>query len=206
MPTARAGKLGGVAVHADLFSTATDPVRYARTPLAAGRGDTTILGLRAVIQRTRPWRVLSGGVRGLGWEKHSGFSSDRSGLDTASAFGLGGFTGTSLWFDPRLDLSVIVLASRRHPNAWRVEGYGWLLTSRAVLDAIRAGTPRAAVDRAAEGVREPRPADTAPALRLSHGTVLRILQPTPSCRPRFRSHGLHEVGRRSRCRSGQWAI
>jgi len=113
----RAWKLGGIAGHAGLFGTATDLARYASALLAAGRDPAApILSSRAVAEMTRSWRVPGGGLRGLGWDKRSGFSSNRSDLYTEAAFGHGGFTGTSLWIDPRLDLFVIFLSSRLHPD------------------------------------------------------------------------------------------
>ncbi|MFZ4731875.1 MAG: exo-beta-N-acetylmuramidase NamZ domain-containing protein [Pirellulales bacterium] len=128
----RAWKLGGAAGHAGLFGTAPDLAVYASALLAAGHGSAVagsavagsavagsaapILGPRAVAEMTRPWRVPGGGMRGLGWDKRSGFSSNRSDLYTDTAFGHGGFTGTSLWIDPRLDLFVIFLSSRLHPD------------------------------------------------------------------------------------------
>ena len=35
---------------------------------------------------------------------------------STSAYGHGGFTGTALWIDPDLDLFVIFLSNRVHPN------------------------------------------------------------------------------------------
>ena len=113
----RAWKLGGAAGHAGLFGTAPDLAAYAATLLdGGGSGTRRILGSRAVAEMTLPWRVPAGAFRGLGWDKRSGFSSNRSDLYTEAAFGHGGFTGTSLWIDPRLDLFVIFLSSRLHPD------------------------------------------------------------------------------------------
>ena len=116
----RAWKLGGVAGHAGLFGTAADLACYASALLdahPATAGDAPpILGPRAVAEMTSGWRIPGGGLRGLGWDVRSGFSSNRSDLYTEAAFGHGGFTGTSLWIDPRLDLFVILLSSRLHPD------------------------------------------------------------------------------------------
>jgi uncharacterized protein YbbC (DUF1343 family) len=59
---------------------------------------------------------VSSGVRGLGWDKRTGYSSNRGELLTDRAFGHGGFTGTVLWIDPGLDLFYIFLSNRVHPN------------------------------------------------------------------------------------------
>ncbi len=55
-------------------------------------------------------------MRGLGWDKRTGYSSNRGELYTDSAFGHGGFTGTAMWIDPELDLFVIFLSNRVHPD------------------------------------------------------------------------------------------
>ncbi len=113
----RAAKLGGVAGHAGLFGTATDLARSARMMLGGGSLEgARVLGPQAVDLMTRSYRVPGGGERGLGWDNRTGFSSNRSDLFTAAAFGHGGFTGTALWIDPGLDLFVIFLSSRLHPD------------------------------------------------------------------------------------------
>ncbi|RMF42628.1 MAG: DUF1343 domain-containing protein [Planctomycetota bacterium] len=116
----RAFLLGGVAGHAGLFSTADDLALYAHAMLGRGRllGPPTppqILHPRTVELMTRPYRVSSG-VRGLGWDKQTGYSSNRGDFLSPSAFGHGGFTGTVLWMDPELDLFFIFLSNRVHPD------------------------------------------------------------------------------------------
>src|SRR5262249_48178950 len=48
--------------------------------------------------------------------KRSGYSINRGELMTDAAFGHGGFTGTVLWIDTDLDLFVIFLSNRVHPD------------------------------------------------------------------------------------------
>lgn len=112
----RAYRLDGIAGHAGLFSTADDLAVYADMMLGQGtsRG-TTILGPHTVELMTRPYPVSSG-LRGLGWDKQTGYSSNRGAQFSPRAFGHGGFTGTTLWVDPALDLFVIFLSNRLHPN------------------------------------------------------------------------------------------
>ena len=113
----RCWKLGGVAGHAGLFGTATDLARYATMMLADGSLDgARVLSPPTVATMTRGWRIPGGGVRGLGWDKRSPLSSNRGDLLTDTAFGHGGFTGTALWIDPGLDLYVIFLSNRVHPD------------------------------------------------------------------------------------------
>jgi CubicO group peptidase (beta-lactamase class C family) len=54
--------------------------------------------------------------RSNGWDKRSGFSSNRGDLMTDEAYGHGGFTGNAFWIDPGLDLYVIFLSNRLHPD------------------------------------------------------------------------------------------
>ncbi len=116
----RARELGGVAGHAGLFSTADDLARYGRMLLSNGRcGEVEILRAETVELMHRP-RETSGGLRGLGWDMRSVYSSNRGDLFTPSAFGHGGFTGTALWIDPGQDLFVIFLSNRLHPDGMGV--------------------------------------------------------------------------------------
>lgn len=127
----RAWRLGGVAGHAGLFSTAEDLAIYAQMLLERGQyGGVRILSPATVAAMTRGYRILGGqrstqeGVpfnppvylRGLGWDKRTGYSINRGELLSEAAFGHGGFTGTVLWVDPELDLFFIFLSNRVHPN------------------------------------------------------------------------------------------
>lgn len=112
----RAFHLQGVAGHAGLFSTADDLSIYADMMLKDGTSDRgRILGPRTVRIMTSAFPV-STGFRGLGWDKQTGYSSNRGELFTSRAFGHGGFTGTAMWIDPGLDLFVIFLSNRLHPD------------------------------------------------------------------------------------------
>ena len=112
----RAYLLDGVAGHAGLFSTARDLATYAQMMLNEGEyGGVRILSARMVSTMTAAYPVSSG-KRGLGWDKQTRYSSNRGELLSKSAFGHGGFTGTAMWIDPELDLFVIFLSNRVHPN------------------------------------------------------------------------------------------
>ena len=115
-PTAR--RMGGVAGHAGLFSTAADLAIFCRMLLDGGdyRG-TRILSPLAVAKMTTP--ASSPGernVRGLGWDLDSAFSSNRGELLPLGSFGHTGYTGTSLWIDPATKLFVVFLSNRVHPD------------------------------------------------------------------------------------------
>ncbi len=117
----RAYLLDGIAGHAGLFSTAGDLAVYAQMMLGGGTleleaaDSVRVLSPRTVAKMTAPYQV-SGGLRGLGWDKQTGFSSNRGDLLSSAAFGHGGFTGTVLWIDPKLDLFFIFLSNRVHPD------------------------------------------------------------------------------------------
>jgi uncharacterized protein YbbC (DUF1343 family)/CubicO group peptidase (beta-lactamase class C family) len=112
----RAFLLGGVAGHAGLFSTADDLAVFAQMFLNRGRyHDASVLSPQSVAQMTAAYTVPSG-LRGLGWDKRSSYSINRGDLLSERAFGHGGFTGTVLWVDPELDLFVIFLSNRLHPD------------------------------------------------------------------------------------------
>ena len=112
----RAYAMGGIAGHAGLFGTAEDLAVYAQMMLESGSyKGTKILSTEIVNTMTAAYDV-PGAKRGLGWDKRSGYSSNRGESMTDSAFGHGGFTGTAIWIDPELELFVIFLSNRVHPD------------------------------------------------------------------------------------------
>jgi uncharacterized protein YbbC (DUF1343 family)/CubicO group peptidase (beta-lactamase class C family) len=115
-PTAR--RMGGVAGHAGLFSTARDMTRFARMLLGGGalngRRVLAPLTVAKMIQPATPPGMTS--LRGLGWDVDTSFSANRGELMPIGSFGHTGFTGTSLWVDPKTKLFVIFLSSRLHPD------------------------------------------------------------------------------------------
>ncbi len=108
--------LGGVAGHAGLFSTAPDLVRYGQMWLQRGswRG-VQLLPEWLAAEAIRPQAL----GRGLGWALAGPGPQPEMfparGL-SPSAYGHTGFTGTSLWIDPALELVVILLTNRVHPE------------------------------------------------------------------------------------------
>ena len=121
----RAYKLGGIAGHAGLFSTAEDLAIYASMMLSRGeRGGKRILSEDAWKQMTSPHKVPARrnngaeyeGLRGLGWDMQTGYSINRGESFSPAAFGHGGFTGTAIWIDPEKDLFLIFLSNRVHPD------------------------------------------------------------------------------------------
>jgi CubicO group peptidase (beta-lactamase class C family) len=96
---------GGVSANAGLFGTARDVWRLARTWLDGSRS--------AFVAERTPDLPES---RGLGWQRARGAGSVVPEMSPES-FGHTGFTGTSVWVDPRRDRIAVLLTNRIHPVA-----------------------------------------------------------------------------------------
>ena len=115
---------GGVAGHAGLFGTAIDLARYGQCWLNGGiLGETRILPEEIVAEARTNQIAIEGETerRGLGWrlapEPGTPEEIPDSGRGLSrNAFGHTGFTGTSLWIDPDLDLVIVILTNRVHPT------------------------------------------------------------------------------------------
>jgi uncharacterized protein YbbC (DUF1343 family) len=117
-PTAR--RMGGVAGHAGLFSTADDLSKYCQSVLDAINSKPQrrqFLKTLTVMKATRPEQPPDAiTLRGLGWDIDSVFSSNRGELFPLGSFGHTGFTGTSIWIDPYTNTYVILLTNAVHPH------------------------------------------------------------------------------------------
>nr|WP_311732671.1 sodium/solute symporter [Edaphobacter lichenicola] len=132
-PTTR--RMGGVAGHAGVFSTAADVALFAQGLLdrLAGRPSNfplTQATLKLMTEREQPSTAVTGAtiftpdgktttgvaVRGFGWDINSAFSRPRGEVFPIGSFGHTGFTGTSLWMDPERDSFVIILSNAIHPR------------------------------------------------------------------------------------------
>lgn len=129
-------RMGGVAGHAGLFSTADDLAIYCQMILNGGqyRG-IRILSPLTVAEMTRPRFVSEAGwTRGLGWDINTSFSTNRGDLFPLGSFGHTGFTGTSFWIDPASKMFVVFLSNRVHPD-----GKGDVASLRGRVATIAAG-------------------------------------------------------------------
>ncbi|WP_260705022.1 sodium:solute symporter family transporter [Edaphobacter flagellatus] len=132
-PTTR--RMGGVAGHAGVFSTAHDISLYADALLEKLLRDKGPFPLKqSTLQlMTRPEQpaTAEGGAtiftpdgqptkgiatRGFGWDINTAFSRPRGSIFPIGSFGHTGFTGTSLWMDPQSDTYVVLLANAIHPR------------------------------------------------------------------------------------------
>jgi uncharacterized protein YbbC (DUF1343 family)/CubicO group peptidase (beta-lactamase class C family) len=114
-PTAR--RMGGVAGHAGLFTTAADLARFARMMLNEGELD----GVRVLQPETvrRMTTVQTPGVperRGLGWDIDSPYAGPRGEYFPLGSYGHTGWTGGSIWIDPFSRTFLVFLSNRNHPT------------------------------------------------------------------------------------------
>lgn len=111
-PTAE--RMGGVAGHAGVFSTAGDLALYAQALVDR----KTILAGDIIEKMTTPQQPPNAvEVRGLGWDIDSPFSSNRGALLPVGSFGHTGYTGTSMWVDPYSNTYIILLTNTVRPRA-----------------------------------------------------------------------------------------
>jgi CubicO group peptidase (beta-lactamase class C family) len=103
--------MGGISGHAGLFATAGDVLRIGLMMLGGGR---SVLPPSLVQSALEPAAAV-GSARGLGFDRLAAGGWAGSEV-SAGTFGHTGFTGTSLWCDPRLDLCVVLLSNRVHPT------------------------------------------------------------------------------------------
>ncbi|PYR93247.1 MAG: hypothetical protein DMF84_09635 [Acidobacteria bacterium] len=142
-PTAR--RMGGVAGHAGLFSTAADLSIFCRMLLNGGQyNGVRVLSPLTVAKMTGPVLGSDPALRGLGWDIDSPYSSNRGELLPVGSFGHTGFTGTSIWIDPATREFVVFLSNRVHPD-----GKGDVTPLRARVATVAAS----AVMEGVEGLR-----------------------------------------------------
>jgi uncharacterized protein YbbC (DUF1343 family)/CubicO group peptidase (beta-lactamase class C family) len=167
-PTAR--RMGGVAGHAGLFSTASDTARYARMILNNG-----ILDGKRVFKPETVRMMISvqspAGVpdrRGLGWDIDSGYSRPRGAHFPLGSFGHTGWTGGAIWIDPFSKTFWVCLSNRVHPDGqgnvldlWARLG---TLAAEAIPDFNFDSVPGALSARAEKAVETRKPQPTATVL------------------------------------------
>ncbi len=126
-----AWRMGGVAGHAGLFSSAGDLAIYAQMLLDRGSYQGKYLLAPLTVQAmTSPQSPAGSPVRGFGWDIDTTYSSPRGDL-FSGGFGHTGFTGTSLWIHPPTGTFIIILTNRVHPD-----GKGDVTRLRAVIANI----------------------------------------------------------------------
>lgn len=107
-------RMGGVAGHAGVFTTADDLTRFAEMMLAGGRG---VLTPGSVATMTTPQSPPGGtALRGLGWDIDSPYAVWFAPSFSTRSYGHTGYTGTAIWIDPETRTFLIVLTNRLHPD------------------------------------------------------------------------------------------
>lgn len=114
-PTAR--RMGGVAGHAGVFTTAADVARFCRMMLGGGKADgRQVFRPETVALMTRVHTPAGIPARGLGWDIDSPYAGPRGSHFPVGSYGHTGWTGTSMWIDPASGTAVIFLSNRNHPT------------------------------------------------------------------------------------------
>ena len=101
-PTAR--RMGGVAGHAGMFTTAADLAKFARW----------VMDRRAMTEVASPPEVAV--HRAAGFDIDSNYSRPRGALFPQGSFGHTGWTGGFLWIDPSSRTFYVFLSNRVHPD------------------------------------------------------------------------------------------
>ncbi|MFC5450064.1 serine hydrolase domain-containing protein [Paenibacillus aestuarii] len=112
----KAERLGGISGHAGLFSTVDDMACFAAMIEQGGVYKGQRILTEAAIELSRNnFTPYDAEFRGLGWQLKNPLIYSSSGdFMSQASYGHTGFTGTSLWFDPDIQLHVILLTNRVH--------------------------------------------------------------------------------------------
>jgi CubicO group peptidase (beta-lactamase class C family) len=110
-----AAAMGGVAGHAGLFGTAEAVLTISGAWIQALRGAPSLLDRNLARAFTARQRQIPESSWALGWDTPTAPSSSGAYFSPES-FGHLGYTGTSLWVDPRRNLEVVLLSNRVHPS------------------------------------------------------------------------------------------
>jgi CubicO group peptidase (beta-lactamase class C family) len=132
-----AWRMGGVAGHAGLFSSARDIAIFAQMLLNKGSyAGGRLLSPLTIQAMTRPQNpAKSDQIRGFGWDIESSYSSPRGDI-LNEGFGHTGFSGTSLWIHPPTDSFIVVLTNRVHPDGGKDINHLRAVTANIVAAAI----------------------------------------------------------------------
>ena len=114
-PTAK--KMGGIAGHAGLFTTAGDTALFCRMLLNEGKlGSVRLFQPTTVRQMTSVQSPEGLPKRGFGWDIDSPYAGPRGAIFPLGSYGHTGWTGTSLWIDPSSSTFVLFFSNRNHPT------------------------------------------------------------------------------------------
>ncbi|MGQ9921600.1 MAG: exo-beta-N-acetylmuramidase NamZ domain-containing protein [Desulfobacca sp.] len=136
-------RLGGVAGNAGVFATADDLAIICQMILNQGSYQgRRLLSAKAVAAMLKPQRLADGSiVRALGWDISSPYSRVFNEAFPWGSFGHTGYTGTSLWLEPRSQTFVIILTNRLHPHGRGEVKRLRAAIAAAVANALALGPP-----------------------------------------------------------------
>ncbi len=107
--------LNGVAGHAGLFATAEDLSKLVSVLVNYGMHEhKQFINKRTIELFTK--RFSNESTRALGWDTKSDTGSSAGKYFSNQSFGHTGFTGTSIWVDPKRNLFVVFLTNRVYPT------------------------------------------------------------------------------------------
>jgi CubicO group peptidase (beta-lactamase class C family) len=102
--------LPGTIGNAGVYTSINDLSRFARMVLRKGELD----GVRILSEKTVLKMTTAEGTRGLGWDITSEYSTKPRGeaFPAGISFGHTGYTGTTIWIDPKSDTFYVFLSNR----------------------------------------------------------------------------------------------
>ncbi|MGI8484617.1 MAG: serine hydrolase domain-containing protein [Thermomicrobiales bacterium] len=138
----------GITGHAGLFGTAIDLARYGMMWLNGGElGGVRILSADLVAEACHNQTPFPDETerRGLGWRMLPVPGTSENTPDSGrglsqQAYGHTGFTGTSLWMEPGLDLVIVLLTNRVHPTVTTTYMERRAAFTDAVTTAVKGST------------------------------------------------------------------
>ncbi len=108
--------LGGVSGNAGLFAPAGDVARFLQEVLRCLAGRKSAVFTTATLAAWTK-RASNASSRALGWDTKSPEGSSAGKVFSEASFGHTGYTGTSVWVDPKRGLFAALLTNRVHPSA-----------------------------------------------------------------------------------------
>ena len=126
--------MGGIAPHAGMFSTARDLAVFCQMLLNGGIYAHRRLLRRESVEQFTTASALSRNTRTMGWMARTDPSSSGR-YYSERGFGHLGFTGTSIWIDPKKQLFVVLLTNRVNPSKEKIRDLRAALHD-AVVEAL----------------------------------------------------------------------
>lgn len=107
--------MGGISGHAGLFTTIQDMAKFTSMIENDGRYKGRCIISKAALDMSKQnFTSFDQEARGIGWQIKSAGALSCGELFSSRSYGHTGFTGTSIWFDPEVQLHVILLTNRVH--------------------------------------------------------------------------------------------